>query len=132
MDTSIEEVSASGTQAIRRAAAVLRAIAKALAHGAAERSPSLPDVPTLAEVGVHDLTFAFSFGFWAPAGTPDAAVNRLNAAFNNVLKEPDIRARLAQAGVVPVGGAPEVHSRQVSDEQAMWAQAAAKIGYKPE
>ena len=53
-------------------------------------------------------------------------------AFNTVLKEPDIRARLAQAGVVPVGGAPEVHSRQVSDEQNMWAQAAAKIGYKPE
>ncbi len=105
---------------------------KALAHGAAERSPSLPDVPTLAEVGVPDLTFAFSFGFWAPAGTPDAAVNRLNAAFNTVLKEPDIRARLAQAGVVPVGGAPEVHSRQVTDEQNMWAQAAAKIGYKPE
>lgn len=105
---------------------------KALAHGAAERSPSLPDVPTLAEVGVPDLTFAFSFGFWAPAGTPDAAVNRLNVAFNTVLKEPDIRARLAQAGVVPVGGAPEVHSRQVSDEQNMWAQAAAKIGYKPE
>ncbi len=105
---------------------------KALAHGAAERSPSLPDVPTLAEVGVPDLTFAFSFGFWAPAGTPDAAVNRLNTAFNAVLKEPDIRARLAQAGVVPVGGAPEVHSRQVSDEQAMWAQAAARIGYKPE
>lgn len=105
---------------------------KALAHGAAERSPSLPDVPTLAEVGVPDLTFAFSFGFWAPAGTPDAAVNRLNTAFNAVLKEPDIRARLAQAGVVPVGGAPEVHSRQVSDEQNMWAQAAAKIGYKPE
>ena len=105
---------------------------KALAHGAAERSPSLPDVPTLAEVGVPDLAFAFSFGFWAPAGTPDAAVNRLNAAFNTVLKEPDIRARLAQAGVVPVGGAPEVHSRQVTDEQNMWAQAAAKIGYKPE
>lgn len=105
---------------------------KALAHGAAERSPSLPDVPTLAEVGVPNLAFAFSFGFWAPAGTPDAAVNRLNVAFNEVLKDADIRNRLTLAGVVPVGGAPEVHSRQVSDEQNMWAQAAAKIGYKPE
>lgn len=105
---------------------------KALAHGAAERSPSLPDVPTLAEVGVPDLKFAFSFGFWAPAGTPDAAVTRLNVAFNEVLKDPDIRNRLSMAGVVPVGGAPEVHSRQVSDEQNMWAQAAARIGYKPE
>lgn len=105
---------------------------KALAHGASERSPSLPDVPTLAEVGVPDLAFAFSFGFWAPAGTPDPVVQRLNAAFNEVLKEPDIRQRLAQAGVVPVGGAPEVHSQQVQAEQQMWAQAAAKIGYKPE
>lgn len=105
---------------------------KAIAHGATERSPSLPDVPTLAEVGVPDLTFAFSFGFWAPAATPDPIVNRLNAAFNEVLKDPDIRARLAQAGVVPVGGAPEVHSKQVAAEQQMWAQAAARIGYKPE
>ena len=105
---------------------------KAIAHGASERSPSLPDVPTLAEVGVPDLTFAFSFGFWAPAATPDPIISRLNAAFNEVLKEPDIRNRLALAGVVPVGGAPEVHSRQVKAEQDMWAQAAAKIGYRPE
>lgn len=105
---------------------------KALAHGASERSPSLPDVPTLAEVGVPDLTFAFSFGFWAPATTPESIVKRLNAAFNEVLKDPDIRARLAQAGVIPVGGAPEVHSAQVAAEQRMWAQAAAAIGYKPE
>lgn len=105
---------------------------KALAHGASERSPSLPDVPTLAELGVPDLTFAFSFGFWAPAATPEPIINRLNVAFNEVLKEPDIRQRLAQAGVVPVGGAPEVHSRQVQAEQQMWAQAAANIGYKPE
>lgn len=105
---------------------------KALAHGASERSPSLPDVPTLAEVGVPDLTFAFSFGFWAPAATPDPVIQKLNTAFNEVLQMPDIRARLTQAGVVPVGGAPEVHSRQVQAEQDMWAKAAAQIGYKPE
>lgn len=105
---------------------------KALAHGAAERSPSLPDVPTLAEVGVSDLLFAFSFGFWAPAATPEPVVAKLNAAFNEVLRDPDIRQRLAQAGVVPVGGAPEVHSRQVAGEQQMWAQAAKQMGYKPE
>lgn len=105
---------------------------KALAHGAPERSPSLPDVPTLAEAGVPDLVFAFSFGFWVPAATPDPIVARLNAALNEVLKEQDIRQRLAQAGVVPVGGAPEVHSRQVLAEQQMWAQAARQVGFKPE
>jgi len=105
---------------------------KALAHGAPERSPSLPDVPTLGEVGVADLVFAFSFGIWAPAATPEPIVARLNAAFNEVLKDPDVRQRLAQAGVVPVGGAPEVHSQQVAGEQQMWAQAAKQMGFKPE
>ncbi len=105
---------------------------KALAHGAAERSPSLADVPTLAEVGVPNLAFSFSFGFWAPAATPTPVVARLNAALNEVLKEPDIRQRLATAGVVPVGGPPEVHSNQVSSEQQMWAQVAKQIGFKPE
>jgi tripartite-type tricarboxylate transporter receptor subunit TctC len=105
---------------------------KALAHGAQERSPSLPDVPTLAEVGVPDLVFAFSFGIWVPAATPEPIVARLNAAFNEVLKDPEIRQRLAQAGVVPVGGAPDVHSRQVAGEQQMWAQAAKQLNYRPE
>ena len=105
---------------------------KALAHGGQERSPSLPDVPTLAEVGVKDLVFAFSYGIWVPAATPDPIVNKLNAAFNEVLKDADIRQRLAQAGVVPVGGAADVHARQVKAEQDMWAAAAKQIGYKLE
>jgi len=104
---------------------------KAIAHGAQERSPSLPDVPTLAEVGVRDLQFAFSYGIWVPAGTPDSAVDKLNAAFNEVLKDSSIRERLAQAGVVPVGGAPEVHAQTVKAEQDMWAAAAKQIGYEP-
>lgn len=105
---------------------------KAIAHGGAERSPSLPDVPTLAELGVPDLQFAFSYGIWAPAATPDAVVAQLNAAFNEVLKDADIRQRLAQAGVVPVGGEPAAHGRIVAAEQQMWAQAARQINYKPE
>lgn len=105
---------------------------KAIAHGGQERSPSLPEVPTLAELGVPDLQFAFSYGIWAPVATPDAVVAQLNAAFNEVLKDADIRQRLAQAGVVPVGGEPAVHGRIVAAEQQMWAQAARQIGYKPE
>ncbi|MCA0242333.1 MAG: hypothetical protein LCI02_15900 [Proteobacteria bacterium] len=105
---------------------------KALAHGGQERSPSLPEVPTLAEVGVSDLVFAFSYGIWVPAATPEPVVHKLNAAFNEVLKDADIRQRLAQAGVIPVGGEAGVHARQVAGEQAMWAQAARQIGYKPE
>ena len=105
---------------------------KALVHGAAERSPSLTEVPTLGEVGLPDLSFSFSFGFWAPLATPDPVVARLNAALNEVLKHPDIRQRLATAGVVPVGGPPEAHSQQVASEQEMWVQVARQIGFKPE
>ncbi len=103
-----------------------------LLHGGQERSPTLPDVPTLAEMGVNDLIFAVSYGIWVAAGTPNAIVARLNAAFNEVLKDPDIKQRLQQAAVVPVGGAPQVHAQQIRMEQEMWATSARKIGYKPE
>lgn len=105
---------------------------KAIAHGAQERSPSLPEVPTLAEVGVRDLTFAFSYGIWVPTGTPAPVVQKLNAAYNEVLKDPSIRDRLAQAGVVPVGGGTEVHAQTVKAEHDMWAAAAKQIGYQPQ
>jgi tripartite-type tricarboxylate transporter receptor subunit TctC len=105
---------------------------KAIAHGGHERSPSLPAVPTLAEVGVRDLVFAFSFGIWVPAGTPDPIVKQLNAAYNEVLKDPSIRERLSQAGVVPVGGGIDAHAEAVKAEQDMWAAAARQIGYVPQ
>lgn len=105
---------------------------KAIAHGSPERSPSLPDVPTLAEVGVRDLVFAFSYGIWAPAGTPEPIVEKLNAAYNEVLRDPSIRERLAQAGVVPVGGDKDAHARAVKAEQDMWAAAAKQISYEPQ
>ncbi len=81
---------------------------------------------------IFALLFAVSYGVWAPAGTPDPIVAQLNAAFNQVLKDPEIRERLAQASVLPVGGRPEVHAEQIALEQAMWARAAKKIGYTPQ
>jgi len=105
---------------------------KPLVHGGQERSPTLPDVPTLAEQGIDDLIFAVSYGIWVPAATPTPVVNQLNAAYNEVLKDPDIRARLNQAAMIPVGGPPEGHTRQIALEQDMWRRAATQIGFKPE
>lgn len=102
-----------------------------IVHGGHERSPSLPDVPTLAEVGIEDLTFEFSYGIWVAAGTPAPIVEKLNAAFNEVLRDADVRERLAQAGVVPTGGGVNVHAEQTAAEQAMWARAAKTIGFEP-
>jgi tripartite-type tricarboxylate transporter receptor subunit TctC len=105
---------------------------KPLVHGGQERSPTLPDVPTLAELGINDLIFAVSYGIWVPAGTPDATVAQLNVAYNEMLKMPEIRERLNQASMVPVGGPPEGHTKQIQLEQDMWSRAAKQIGFKPE
>ncbi len=105
---------------------------KPLVHGGQERSPTLPDVPTLSELGIKDLIFAVSYGIWVPAGTPDSVITTLNAAYNEVLKDPSIRQRLNEASMVPTGGPPEGHTKQIQLEQEMWGTAAKKIGFKPE
>lgn len=77
------------------------------AVAAEQRLPSLPDVPTLAELGypaLNDLAITW-FGLVAPAGTPAAVVQRLNAAANHALQQSVLRERLAQLGVRPMGGA---------------------------
>jgi tripartite-type tricarboxylate transporter receptor subunit TctC len=105
---------------------------KILAHGDTTRSPGSPDVPTLSEAGVRDLIFPFTFGGWVPAATPRDVILRLNAAFNETLKDENVQARIRQSGGVPVGGAPEVHRQAIEKEWALWEEAAKAANYKPE
>ena len=105
---------------------------KALAHGAQDRTSVLPEVPTLVELGYPDLLFAVSFGAWVPAGTPDAVVQRLNTAFNEILAQSDVRQRLLDGAMTPTGGEPAVHDRQIAGEQQWLADAARKLNYQPE
>lgn len=105
---------------------------RALAHSAQERTPVLPDVPTLTEVGHADLKVGVSFGVWAPANTPDGVVQRLNAAFNEVLSQPDVSQRILDGGSTPSGGPADVHDKQIAREQEWLASAAQKLNYKPE
>lgn len=67
----------------------------------ASRSRALPDVPTLMEQGVKDFDASVFFGIVAPAGTPPDVVMKLNAAFAQVLQQPDVKDRLAQQGLEP-------------------------------
>lgn len=79
---------------------------RAFAVAAQQRLPSLPQVPTLAELGypaLNDLAITW-FGVVVPAGTPSEVVQRLNAALNAALQQQTLRARLAQLGVTPMGG----------------------------
>lgn len=90
------------------------------AVAAKHRLPSLPKVPTLAELGypaLNDLAITW-FGLVAPAGTPTAVVQRLNTATNHVLQQNALRDRLAQLGVTPMGGSAHDLQRMVEQTTA--------------
>jgi len=73
---------------------------KAYAVMSKERWPSLPDVPTMDEVGVPGMYISFWNGLWVPKGTPQEIVARLNAAVIESLADPAVRARLTELGHV--------------------------------
>ena len=79
---------------------------KALAVATANRSPALPDVPTLAEGGVRDVQADAWMGFVVPAKTPDAIVRRLNAELVAILADPEVREKLKLQYMDVVAGSP--------------------------
>lgn len=89
---------------------------RAFAVGAPARMDSLPQVPTLTELGFSPANMTSTFGIFAPAGTPAAVVERLNAEFNKVLAMPDVRAKLVAADNVPTGGTAAAFASQISQE----------------
>jgi tripartite-type tricarboxylate transporter receptor subunit TctC len=75
-----------------------------LAVASAQRSPLAPDVPTLAELGFKDVEVTAWNGLWGPRNLPAETVKTLNGHFNEILRMPDIVARMAVLGTTPVGG----------------------------
>ena len=102
------------------AAAIRAGQVRGLAVAMKTRSDLLPDVPTVAEAGLAGLEGSVPFGISVPAGTPDAIVMRLNAAFNETLTDPVTRRKLLELGFVPVGGTPQDYARVLTKEIARW------------
>jgi tripartite-type tricarboxylate transporter receptor subunit TctC len=71
---------------------------KALAITSPQRNPGLPDVPTMKELGLDELTLEFWAGMWAPAGVPVDVVEKLNAAVNAALQSPEMIASMKKLG----------------------------------
>jgi tripartite-type tricarboxylate transporter receptor subunit TctC len=94
---------------------------KALAVLAPQRSPVLPDVPTLKELGLPIESQTW-FAFMLPKGTPGDIVRKLNDATNKVLNDPATRQRLMNMGLEPAGGTPEMLSRHLNAEIRKWAE----------
>jgi tripartite-type tricarboxylate transporter receptor subunit TctC len=80
---------------------------RALGVTGAQRSPSMPDVPTLAEAGVPGYAIEAWFGILAPAGTPAPIVNRLNRELRAILAEPELKKKMLDLGQELVGDSPQ-------------------------
>lgn len=92
------------------------------------RSPTLPDVPTLAESGLKGFAAVGWNGLFAPAGTPQAIIDKMNQAVNAALADPQIKERILKDGSIPQGGTPQQFTSFVADELANWSQVARKAG----
>jgi tripartite-type tricarboxylate transporter receptor subunit TctC len=105
---------------------------RALAHASPKRSPLLPDVPTMIELGFKDIEAVAWFGMLAPLGTPAPIIARLNADVNAVLAAPDVRENLNTAGYVPEGGPPEALAAQMRADDARYRKLVTELGIKAE
>jgi tripartite-type tricarboxylate transporter receptor subunit TctC len=104
---------------------------RALAVGAAARSPALPDVPTINEF-VPGYEASAVHGVGAPRGTPAQIIEKLNRAINAVLGEPAIKARLADMGATLLVGSPADFGNVIADETEKWGKVVKFSGAKPE
>ena len=93
---------------------------RALAVTTAERSKSLPDVPTMAEAGVAGYDVSPWFAVFAPAGTPPAIVARLNKVLVETMQQPEVQERFQVIGAEPVGSSPEQLAAHLARESATW------------
>jgi tripartite-type tricarboxylate transporter receptor subunit TctC len=103
---------------------------RAIAVTTARRFPPLPDLPTIAEAGYPGFEALAWNGLLVPAGTPAAVIARLNAEINAVLREPDVVARMRDAGFDLVGGSPEQFAQVIAGESARWGPVIRKIGLR--
>jgi tripartite-type tricarboxylate transporter receptor subunit TctC len=105
---------------------------RARATTGAQRSPALPDVPTVAESGVPGYEASLWYGFVGPARLPADIVQRLNAEIGAALRLPDVRERLASQGVDAQSSTPDAFARLLASDLERWAGVVRRAGVKAE
>ena len=101
---------------------------RALAVTTRQRVRGLADLPTLEEVGLKGFDLAASDGLYTPAGTPAAVVERINAALQRALADPEVMERLRGRGAEPVLSTPAEHQAHINREFPMWARLVKETG----
>lgn len=101
---------------------------RAIAVTTGSRSPSFPDLPTVAEAGVPGYETYTWNGIFGPAGVPAAMVEALSRELQAVVAEPEVQARLKDISANPVGSAPEVLAALVKSENEKWGPVIQSIG----
>jgi tripartite-type tricarboxylate transporter receptor subunit TctC len=102
---------------------------RALAVSTPQRSALLPDLPAIAETLPGYDAAPFNY-LAAPAGTPPAAIARLNSVVNAILADPDFRRRMAELGNEPLGGTPEELAAAIRSESSRWKDVITSAGIK--
>jgi tripartite-type tricarboxylate transporter receptor subunit TctC len=105
---------------------------RALGISSPQRSPLVPDVPTIAESGLPGFESLTWFGLFGPAGTPAPIVERVNAEINKALKDPEILARFATLGFEPAGGTPADFAAVVERDARKWSKVIKDANVKAE
>jgi tripartite-type tricarboxylate transporter receptor subunit TctC len=103
---------------------------RALAVTSAQRWPDYPDVPTLDEVGVHDAVSDTFQAIFAPARTPQPAVNRLVKELAAILARPDIREKYAKSGLPVTAEPPDAFRARIAREVPMYKEIIDKAGIR--
>jgi tripartite-type tricarboxylate transporter receptor subunit TctC len=105
---------------------------KALGTSGKSRSGVLPEVPTLSEAGVPGYDAVIWLGFMAPAGTPKAIVDKLNAEITRAANAPEMKEAWAKQGAIAMSMTPEEFGRFMRDDIEKWARVVKISGAKPD
>ena len=104
----------------------------ALAQGGEKRHPLAPEVPTLGELGLRNANTDIWYALWAPAKTPAAIVNKIDADMQKALALPDVREALAKQGMQELTSSPAELGKLMADDYARWSEIVKSAGIKPQ
>jgi tripartite-type tricarboxylate transporter receptor subunit TctC len=103
---------------------------RGLAVTTIKRSPAIPELPTMDEAGLRGYRVDQTYGMLAPAGTPPAIVDKLNAEIVSILRTPEISQRMSAEGATLVGNTPQEYRDYLLAEMKKWARVVKEAGIR--